>query len=285
MGSDVSSVPFAKQTTGRGYRAIDSVSSYSGTRLGSSAADEEENVVVVEEDGPAELNVRAAAITVAGQSALIALSVAVGSLAGIPNRGLGAAFSYDAGALLRGVTAAAPLFALAVVLDVVERRFDARALRDVSRATQRSVLYVLGPRLRPLAALVVSAALAAAAGIGEEALFRGLLQADLSTRFGSMVAADVGVAAAVAFTSVIFGALHAVTPLYAALATLASVYFGWLYVDAGTNLVVPITAHAVYDLGALLWAHYVVTCRLDDDERASIWRGEDAATAAANREP
>ena len=96
-------------------------------------------------------------------------------------------------------------------------------------------------------------------------LFRGVLQYELTSRLGQGVA--------VAISSIIFGALHAVTPLYAILASLASVYFGVLYI-VSSNLAVPITAHAVYDLLALLFAHWTVS-RLSADEQTYIsqWQG------------
>ena len=73
---------------------------------------------------------------------------------------------------------------------------------------------LLGGSRKPIIALVVSIALGCAAGLGEEMLFRGILQGDLNERFGDLVA--------LTSSAVIFGALHAVTPLYAFIAGLAS---------------------------------------------------------------
>lgn len=81
--------------------------------------------------------------------------------------------------------------------------------------------------------------LGVAAGIGEETLFRGVLQpwvAELTSPWTS-----------IALTSVVFGLLHAVTPLYFVLASAISVYFGWL-VLASDNLLVPAIAHGLYDV-------------------------------------
>uniref|UniRef100_A0A7R9ZN51 CAAX prenyl protease 2/Lysostaphin resistance protein A-like domain-containing protein n=1 Tax=Craspedostauros australis TaxID=1486917 RepID=A0A7R9ZN51_9STRA len=129
-------------------------------------------------------------------------------------------------------------------------------------ATQRSVMAVLGTRWKPRTALLASTALGMAAGFGEEMLFRGVLQYELGASF-----------AAVGWTSVLFGLLHAVTPLYAVLATLASLYFGWLYL-AADNLVVPILTHGLYDVAALMYAHYTVS-KLSPQEQLEIaeWRG------------
>lgn len=76
--------------------------------------------------------------------------------------------------------------------------------------------------------------LAAAAGIGEEVFFRGVLQT----------------IAGIELASVIFGLLHALTPTYFLLATLMGFYLGWLY-DATGNLLVPIVVHWLYDTLAL----------------------------------
>jgi membrane protease YdiL (CAAX protease family) len=81
------------------------------------------------------------------------------------------------------------------------------------------------------------------AGIGEELLFRGVVQAALARWSGSMLVGLLG-------AGVLFGLVHSVTRTYAILAGLVGIYFGWLWL-ATENLLVPITAHAVYDFGAL----------------------------------
>jgi membrane protease YdiL (CAAX protease family) len=84
--------------------------------------------------------------------------------------------------------------------------------------------------------------IAVLAGLGEEILFRGLMQPGLAETFGPLPAIIV--------TSVIFGMLHLITPIYALLATLIGGYCGWLAV-ASDNLLVPIIVHALYDFIAL----------------------------------
>lgn len=76
--------------------------------------------------------------------------------------------------------------------------------------------------------------LAAAAGIGEEVLFRGVLQ---------------GISG-IWITSFVFGLLHALTPAYFILATLIGLYLGFLQEHTG-NLLVPIMVHWLYDCVAL----------------------------------
>jgi membrane protease YdiL (CAAX protease family) len=82
------------------------------------------------------------------------------------------------------------------------------------------------------------------AGVGEELLFRGILQRLLSGPLGEIWA--------VALTSVVFGLAHLITPLYGVLAALVSVYLGWLFVR-NENLTVPIVTHAMYDFVALAY--------------------------------
>ena len=88
------------------------------------------------------------------------------------------------------------------------------------------------------------ALISALAGIGEEALFRGVMQTGL--------APSVGLPAAVALTSIAFGMAHYLTLTYAAYATLVSVYLGLLLIGYG-NLLVPVVAHAAYDFVALVY--------------------------------
>ncbi len=80
------------------------------------------------------------------------------------------------------------------------------------------------------------------AGVGEEALFRGVVQEVLAGRlppWGALLAAGG-----------LFGLAHWVTPTYAVLAAVVGVYLGLLYLASG-NLLAPIVTHALYDLAAL----------------------------------
>jgi hypothetical protein len=88
------------------------------------------------------------------------------------------------------------------------------------------------------------ALIAAAAGIGEELLFRGLIQGALGRWLGA--------APALIAASLVFGLAHLITPLYAVLATLLGAYLGALWLLTG-NLLSPIAAHAAYDFLALVW--------------------------------
>ncbi|NNG15202.1 MAG: CPBP family intramembrane metalloprotease [Gemmatimonadales bacterium] len=80
------------------------------------------------------------------------------------------------------------------------------------------------------------------AGIGEESLFRGVLQ--------SALAGPLGPWPALLLVSALFGLVHFVTATYAVLAGLIGLYLGWLFLRTG-NLLVPIVVHAIYDFVAL----------------------------------
>jgi len=200
---------------------------------------------------------------VGSQSFLVVLAVIAASFLSVPNYGLGQGFLLDEKSLQYGILSTLPLFGLAFVLDFVEDSVP--QLQDVTKATQRSVLALMGGTRKPLIALGISVLMGTAAGLGEEMLFRGILQSKLSDSFGDLVA--------LSSSAVIFGALHAVTPLYAGLAFLASLFFGELYLSSH-NLAVPIICHGLYDIGALLWAHYIVTEMTEDEQMAIFtWVG------------
>lgn len=80
------------------------------------------------------------------------------------------------------------------------------------------------------------------AGICEEALFRGVVQAGLSERAPAPVA--------LAVAALLFGAAHWLTPTYAVLAGLIGAYLGVLFLVTD-NLLVPIVTHTLYDIVAL----------------------------------
>jgi hypothetical protein len=92
------------------------------------------------------------------------------------------------------------------------------------------------------------AVIAALAGIGEEMLFRGVIQAGLAQQIGGPRGIWLGLLMAAA----LFGLLHSITPTYAVLAGSIGLYLGWLWLMCG-NLLAPIVTHGVYDFLALLY--------------------------------
>lgn len=80
------------------------------------------------------------------------------------------------------------------------------------------------------------------AGVGEEMLFRGVLQTSLDSLLGHPTGLLIA--------AFLFGIAHLLTPLYALIAGLAGFYLGLLYIWSG-NLLVPIIVHGLYDFFAL----------------------------------
>lgn len=87
--------------------------------------------------------------------------------------------------------------------------------------------------------------LASIAGFSEEVLFRGALQPWLEN--------VTGITNGLLISNAIFALVHAVTPLYAALAMLMGLYLG-ISLDYGAerNLLTPIVIHSLYDFIAFI---------------------------------
>ena len=85
---------------------------------------------------------------------------------------------------------------------------------------------------------VALGAVSLAAGIGEELLFRGVIQ--------DGIAGPAGPVAGLLIASLLFGLAHAITPAYFVLASLMGLYLGGIYLATG-NLLVPILVHFLYD--------------------------------------
>ncbi|HET8836762.1 MAG TPA: CPBP family intramembrane glutamic endopeptidase [Gemmatimonadales bacterium] len=144
-----------------------------------------------------------------------------------------ATLTWNLRGLAAGIAATAPL--LLLLAWCLRTRFGpvARLVRTVE---ERAAPLFSGGTAGTIALV------AALAGLGEEALFRGVMQPALL--------AHIPAWAAVAVTAAAFGLAHALTLTYAVLATLVGGYLGWLHLASG-NLLVPILAHALYDFIAL----------------------------------
>lgn len=145
-------------------------------------------------------------------------------------------FHWTLSAVVWGVVATLPL----VVLFFVFQRLPIGPLKRIQRFSEE----VIRPLLAPCT-LVDLLGISALAGLGEEMLFRGVVQAAFARWFNVWV----GVAAA----SVLFGLLHSITFTYAVLATLMGAYLGWVWLSADQNLLVIVITHALYDFVVLLW--------------------------------
>lgn len=148
----------------------------------------------------------------------------------------GAHFALDPRAAAWGVAAAFPLFVAFLLVEHLP-------VAPIQRI-QETVLNTIGKHLAACNWMEL-AALAALAGVGEEALFRGF--------FMSWVESWGGYWAGLIASSIAFGLMHAVTWVYTIFACAAGAYFGWLYDATGErNLLPPILCHATYDFLAFL---------------------------------
>jgi membrane protease YdiL (CAAX protease family) len=144
-------------------------------------------------------------------------------------------FKWDLLDALKGLAAAVPL----VLVFLAMSRWPVGPVAGIKRFSEE----VLRPLLWPCT-VVDLLGIAVLAGLGEEMLFRGVIQGYSSRHLPSW--------AALILASVLFGLLHAVTTFYALLAIGAGFYLGWLW-QATDNLLVPAICHAVYDSLALLY--------------------------------
>ncbi len=132
------------------------------------------------------------------------------------------------------------------------------SLRTEWRPASRLVALVnekLGPLFRG-AGILELALLALLAGVGEEALFRGVIQ--------NALAGWLPVWLALVVTALLFGIAHWVNAAYAVVAGVVGLYLGVLYLMT-RNLLAPAVAHALYDFVALL-----VLVRLKPAPSASV---------------
>jgi hypothetical protein len=136
--------------------------------------------------------------------------------------------------LALSVFAAATLLVLFVIL----LRATAAPLRRIREILERLLL----PLIRNCHWLEL-AVVSITAGLGEEWLFRGLLQGALARHLSDVPA--------IVLASIAFGLCHYITHTYFILATVLGAVFGWLYFTTN-NLLTVIVIHALYDFIALL---------------------------------
>jgi membrane protease YdiL (CAAX protease family) len=145
-------------------------------------------------------------------------------------------FAWTIQGVLWGIAATVPVVALFFLF----QRWPVGPLKRIQVFSEQ----VIRPLLAPCS-LIDLLGISVLAGLGEEMLFRGVLQAAFTGWFNVWVGVTVA--------SLLFGGLHAITLTYAVLAAVMGAYLGcvWLYADH--NLLVIIIAHALYDFVVLLW--------------------------------
>src|SRR5262245_41295305 len=190
------------------------------------------------------------------EGGLVAGSLALGWL--FDHRPLGR-FALSVPGLLLGLAGAAPMVAMFFVIF----RWPVGPLGGLKRFSEQVVRPLMAP-----CSLIDLVGISCLAGLGEEMLFRGLIQ--------DLMVGPLGTWGALALASVLFGLLHAVSLTYAVLATLMGAYLGGLYL-LSENLLAPVIAHALYDLIALVWLLYGPGA--DEFFEAAEREGEEAPVA------
>jgi uncharacterized protein len=167
------------------------------------------------------------------EAALILVAIVLGWFSDINPFAL---LHYSETGIIYGILGTIPLFLLFLLLE----HLSAESVVTI----RRFLLETLGPALHRYhwADLFI---LAAIAGISEEILFRGVIQPWMESSWG-ITAGLIG-------SNIVFGMVHAITPLYTVLATLVGIYLG-LALDVGgdRNLLTPIIIHGLYDFLAFL---------------------------------
>jgi len=165
------------------------------------------------------------------EAGLAPLAIVLGWLFGRPALS-GFAWSAEDAAL--GVLATLPMLGLFLL----GQRWQFGPFRSIRRFFDEEMRPILGGCTLPDLALI-----SVAAGVGEELLFRDVLQGVLGRWLGSV--AGWGVA------SLLFGLLHPITPGYIVVAALMGAYLGGVWMFNG-NLLTVMVAHALYDFIALV---------------------------------
>jgi uncharacterized protein len=177
------------------------------------------------------------------EASLAVLAVALGWLLGQPPL---ATFHRDVYHAAVGVAATLPPLALFWLC----LKCPWRPFQTITRIFDE----VLGPMFRDCR-LAELALIAAFAGIGEEMLFRGVVQPAVAEAIGG----PHGVLLGLLIAAILFGLLHPITLTYALLAGLIGLYLGWIWLATG-NLLTPMVTHGVYDFLALAYLVKVREC-------------------------
>jgi len=167
------------------------------------------------------------------EGSLILLAMFLGWVAGINPFG---DLHFSESAVFYGMAGTLPLF----IVFIAMQNLQLESLQQIRQLLQET----LGPTMHRYgwADLLV---LAVIAGVSEELLFRGVIQPWIENSWG--------LNAGLVFSSILFGLVHAVTPVYAVLAVLVGIYLG-MSLDYGDerNLLTPVIIHALYDFLAFL---------------------------------
>lgn len=170
------------------------------------------------------------------EGALVPAAILFGWLLGRPPL---ATFSFNLNDALLGVAATVPLLVVFWLCLVI----PFRPFQNITQILDE----MLVPSFRDCAVIQLLI-IAALAGVGEEMLFRGVIQASAAVEIGG----PHGVWLGLLIAAVLFGLLHPITPTYAILAGLIGLYLGGIWLVCG-NLLTPVVTHGLYDFVALMY--------------------------------
>ncbi len=170
------------------------------------------------------------------EGSLMLVAIALGWLLAAPPL---RTFHFEFGGAALGLVATLPPLALFWLC----LKCPWRPLAEIARIMDETIV----PLFRDCR-LVELAIIAALAGVGEEMLFRGVIQAAVMQKIAGPGGVWLGLLAAAA----LFGLLHPITPTYAISGRTDRLVLGWLWLACG-NLLAPITAHGAYDFLALVY--------------------------------
>jgi membrane protease YdiL (CAAX protease family) len=145
-------------------------------------------------------------------------------------------FEWSVRAVLWGVAATLPLLGLFFLL----MRWPIGPLKRIRHFSEE----VIRPLFAPCSRFDLLG-MSLLAGLGEEIMFRGVLQSAFTGWFGIVFG--------IAMTSILFGLLHSITFTYMLLATLMGAYLSCVWLAAERNLLAVIVTHGLYDFVVLLW--------------------------------
>jgi uncharacterized protein len=168
------------------------------------------------------------------EASLIIVALLLGWIADIDPFAL---LYFSEPALAIGIVGTVPLLLLFLAMEYLPQK----SLVDIKNLLLRT----LAPSLqqRHWTDLLL---LASIAGVSEELLFRGVIQPWITASWGFM--------AGLTISNIIFGLVHAVTPLYAVLVTVVGIYLS-VSMDMGggdSNLLIPVVIHSLYDFFAFI---------------------------------
>jgi membrane protease YdiL (CAAX protease family) len=183
-------------------------------------------------DSDADLRWQALLLGVVFEGGMALLALFLGWLLGQPAL---ETFHWSLAAVAVGAVASVPMLALFLGIE----RWPVGPLARIRRFLDETIVPLFGR-----CSLVELALISLLAGVGEEMLFRGVIQAATSRWLGW--------AAALLIASALFGLLHPITRTYIVLAAALGAYLGGVWLLSG-NLLTVIVTHALYDFVVLVY--------------------------------